>query len=424
MTARERTREALGRAALLGGKDRLNCIAQIDPTAQAQADALDAVSPNQGPFWGTPILVKDNIDVQGLLTTAGSLALEDNMADRDAPIVRNLRKNGAVILGKTNMTEFANYTTEGMPNGYSSRGGQVIHAVHPDLDPSGSSSGSGVAVAAGIVPAAVGTDTSFSIIACAQANGICGIKPPIGALSSEGIIPIAHSFDSAGPMARNLTDALHLYNAMRDTPLPLPAAASPASLRLGVNTAGTDAISDGQQAFHRDMLDVLRRCGAIIDEIYQPYTPLQSTMMLWEFRTHLEDYLRTSNASRRTLAEIVACYEADPGCMMRYGASILQRALRETPSGTAGQPYRDAAAERQETIRQVASAIAGFDAVIMAGATNIMHFCGLPSVTVAGSHTNDKGVRRCIIVYGADEARLYSAALAIEKCINERILPA
>ena len=102
-------------------------------------------------------MVKDNIDVKGLHTTAGSLALEDNIARTDAPVIRNLRRNGAVILGKTNMTEFANYVTQGMPGGYSSRGGQVIHAVSPDLDPLGSSTGSAVAVAAGIVPMAVGS---------------------------------------------------------------------------------------------------------------------------------------------------------------------------------------------------------------------------------------------------------------------------
>ena len=162
MSIYEQTKIALAKAEELGGKNGLNCIAELDPTAREQAKELDARSEARASdFWGTPVLIKDNIDVKGLHTTAGSLALEDNIAVEDAPIIRNLRKNGAVILGKTNMTEFANYTTGGMPGGYSSRGGQVIHAVNPSLSPAGSSTGSVVAVAAGIVPAAVGTDTSF-----------------------------------------------------------------------------------------------------------------------------------------------------------------------------------------------------------------------------------------------------------------------
>ena len=141
------TEKALVLARSIGGKNGLNCIAELDETAAEQAGAQEA--DRQGrPLAGIPVLVKDNIDVKGLHTTAGSLALADNIAPEDAPVIRNLRRNGAVILGKTNMTEFANFTTEGMPGGYSSRGGQVIHAVNPNLSPSGSSSGSAVAVAA------------------------------------------------------------------------------------------------------------------------------------------------------------------------------------------------------------------------------------------------------------------------------------
>ena len=213
------TENALALAGSIGGKNGLNCIAELDETAAEQAKAQEADKQDRL-LCGIPVLVKDNIDVKGLHTTAGSLALADNISREDAPVIRNLRRNGAVILGKTNMTEFANFTTDGMPGGYSSRGGQVVHAVNPKLSPAGSSSGSAVAVAAGIVPMAVGTDTSHSVTGCAMFNGICGLKPPAGTLSAEGIIPIARTLDSAGAMARNLTDTLKLYSAMRDEPLP------------------------------------------------------------------------------------------------------------------------------------------------------------------------------------------------------------
>lgn len=414
----EATRQALERAKALGGKDALNCIAEPDPTALAQARVLNEQK-GSGPLYGVPVLIKDNVDVQGLHTTAGSPALADNLAAVDAPIVRNLRKNGAVILGKTNMTEFANHTTVGMPNGYSSGGGQVIHAAHPSLDPSGSSSGSGVAVAAGIVSAAVGTDTSYSIIACAQNNGICGIKPPVGTLSAEGIIPIARSLDTAGPLAWTFSDALALYSAMRDASLPALDAAPSGSLRLAVNTALRSTLADDRQAFLTRMLQQLRQQGAAVDEIEQPSTPLLQVIMQWEFRPHLEDYLRTATASRKTLRQIVACYEAHPETMMKYGITLLKRALDETPGSLQGAPYLAAKEAQRSAMQAAQQTLADYDAVILTGRSNFMHFCCLPSVTVAAAQTDAFGVRHTVTLYGLDELRLYRAALAIEALLQQ-----
>ena len=419
MSIYEQTKIALAKAEELGGKDGLNCIAELDPMVLEQAKELDTRRAEGGSdFWGTPVLIKDNIDVNGLHTTAGSLALADNVAAEDAPVIRNLRKNGAVILGKTNMTEFANYTTGGMPGGYSSRGGQVIHAVNPSLSPSGSSSGSAVAVAAGIVPVAVGTDTSFSIIVCAQDNGICGLKPPAGALPSDGIIPIAKTLDSAGAMARNFSDTLRLYSAMREEALPELQAADLATLRIAVNTANRKMVSPGQNKFRRRAVRQLKRNGARIDKIEQMPTLLQSVIMKFEFKAHLEEYLRTSSASRKTLQEIVEYYEANPVTMMKYGNTLLKAALEETPGGLQGTEYLNAMEERSKMMISVREALADYDAVIITGPTNIMHFCGLPSVTIAGSQTNKFGVRRGLMLYGVDEYRLYRAALAIERIIR------
>jgi len=404
-----------------GGKRGLNCIAELDPTAAEQIGCGGSL-----PLSGVPVLVKDNIDVKDLHTTAGSLALEDNIAREDAPIIRNLRRNGAVILGKTNMTEFANFTTANMPGGYSSRGGRVIHAVSRRLSPAGSSSGSAVAVAAGIVPMAVGTDTSHSITGCAMFNGICGLKPPAGALSAEGIIPIARTLDSAGALARNLTDALKLYSAMRDEPLPEVKPLRTDELRIAVNTAnraGREGFPEDQERFLDSLVKKLKADGAVTGEVEQGAAPEMMTIMQWEFRPMLEEYLAKSTASRKTLAEIVEYYESHPRKMMKYGDSLLRAALDETPGGLGGQPYLDALEARREAIAKVTAEIGEYDAALMTGPTSIMHFCGLPTVTVASCVKDKHGVQRCLILYGADEMRLYSAALAIEKAACSQPFP-
>ena len=409
------TEKALSLAKEIGGKNRLNCIAELDPTAVDQAKAMDESNNRNLPLCGVPVLIKDNIDVQGLHTTAGSLALEDNIALSDAPVIRNLRRNGAVILGKTNMTEFANYVTQDMPGGYSSRGGQVIHAVDPKLDVSGSSSGSAVAVAAGIVPMAVGTDTSHSVTACAMFNGICGLKPPVGTLSAEGIIPIARTLDSAGPMARNLSDALKLYSAMRDEPLPELKPKEISQLRIAVNLANESVFSADRKRFIRLLPERLKKTGAAVENVIQMPPPELVTIMRWEFRPMLESYLANSTASRKTLAEIVEYYESHPDTMMKYGDSYLRAALDEAPGGLQGEPYLKALKIREETIARVKAEIGAYDAVLMTGPTYIMHFCGLPSVTVASPVKTAAGVNQAVILYGCDEYGLYEAALAIEQ---------
>ena len=408
------TEKALTLAGSIGGKNRLNCIAELDETAAEQAKAQEADKQDRL-LAGIPVLVKDNIDVKGLHTTAGSLALADNIAREDAPVIRNLRRNGAVILGKTNMTEFANFTTENMPGGYSSRGGQVVHAVDPKLSPTGSSSGSAVAVAAGIVPMAVGTDTSHSVTACAMFNGICGLKPPAGTLSAEGIIPIARTLDSAGAMARNLTDTLKLYSAMRDEPLPELPPLKTDGLRIAVNQAQRETLQEDRKHFLDSLLKKLKAGGAVTGEVNQGAAPEMVTIMRWEFRPMLEDYLEKSTAKRKTLGEIVAYYEANPDTMMKYGDTLLRAALDGTPGGLQGKPYLDALEARKEAIVRVTAEIENYDAVLMTGPTSIMHFCGLPTVTVAGAKKDPNGVNEAVILYGKNEYRLYEAALAIEQ---------
>ena len=195
----------------------LNAVIEISPTAIADAEALDAerkAGKVRGPLHGIPILIKDNIDSVGMVNSAGSLALAENRPEEDAFIVGRLREAGAVIIGKTNLSEWANFRSTRSTSGWSSRGGQTKNPYVLDRNPCGSSSGTGAAIAASLASIGVGTETDGSIICPASVNGLVGIKPTVGLVSRRGIIPIAASQDTAGPMARSVADAAMLLTAL------------------------------------------------------------------------------------------------------------------------------------------------------------------------------------------------------------------
>jgi len=216
MQARTLTSEGLTRlymdriAALNASGPGLNAVRALNKHARSDSRALDVQRRFgwvRGPLHGIPVLVKDNIDVRGMPTTAGSVALEHSDPKEDAAIVERLRRAGAVILGKTNLSEFAFFMSTEAPSGYSSLGGQVLNAYDSDAGPSGSSSGSASAAAAGLAALTVGTETSGSIISPSAAQGIVGLRPTLGLVSRTGILPIASSQDTAGPMTRTVADA-------------------------------------------------------------------------------------------------------------------------------------------------------------------------------------------------------------------------
>src|SRR5215213_3780955 len=203
----------------------LNSVREVNPDALAEAASCDRAKPRPNrPLAGIPILIKDNIATgDGMHTTAGSLALAEARAPRDAMLVARLRAAGAVILGKANLTEFANIIAIDMPSGYSSLGGQVRNPYAPDavnergvplVSPGGSSSGSAVAVAAGLCAASIGTETSGSLLSPAAQNGLVTVKPTVGLISRAGILPIAHSQDTAGPLTRTVREAAILLNVL------------------------------------------------------------------------------------------------------------------------------------------------------------------------------------------------------------------
>src|SRR3954464_6871751 len=199
----------------------LRSVIELNPDAISIAESLDAerkAGKLRGPLHGIPVLIKDNIDTgDRMMTTAGSLALQGSSAPHDAAVAAKLRAAGAVILGKTNLSEWANFRSTKSTSGWSGRGGQVRNPYVLDRNPCGSSSGTGAAVAANLAAVGIGTETDGSIVCPSGANGLVGVKPTIGLVSRTGIVPISHTQDTAGPMTRTVTDAAVLLGAMNGT---------------------------------------------------------------------------------------------------------------------------------------------------------------------------------------------------------------
>jgi amidase len=294
----------------------LRSVIELDPGAIEIAEARDrergetsAVSP----LHGIPILVKDNIDTAGAMhTTAGSLALLDPRPSHDAALVERLRAAGAIVLGKTNLSEWANWRSSRSSSGWSAVGGQCLNPYALDRSPCGSSSGSGVAVAADLCAAAIGTETDGSIVCPSSANGIVGIKPTRGRIPGTGIVPIAHSQDTAGPMGRTVADAAALLSAIAEIglePTLDPAALRGARIGVARNLAG---FHDGVDALFEDALTALRDLGAeVVDPANVPHVEElekpELEVLMYEFKADIAAYLSTRpGGAPRTLADLIA----------------------------------------------------------------------------------------------------------------------
>jgi prolyl oligopeptidase PreP (S9A serine peptidase family)/Asp-tRNA(Asn)/Glu-tRNA(Gln) amidotransferase A subunit family amidase len=295
--------------------DRLNAVIALDPTAREQARKLDERARRgdwAGPLHGIPVLIKDNIETADQATTAGSLALAENYSGRDAPLVSGLREAGAVILGKANLSEWANFRSERSASGWSAVGGQTRNPYDMQRSACGSSSGSGAAVAAGMAMLAVGTETNGSIVCPSSANGIVGIKPSVGLVSRTHIVPISNSQDTAGPMARSVFDAVTLLAAMAgQDPGDEATGARPSwrseDLVRHVRSDGLRGKRIGllrsSMGFHGEVdaltlaaVQQMRDAGAtIVDDLewkgYEGYSEDAYAVLLYEFKDGLNAYL-------------------------------------------------------------------------------------------------------------------------------------
>jgi len=344
LTSRGITRAYLGRIAALDRKGpTIRAVLETNPDALRIAEQLDAERKQdrvRGPLHGVPVIVKDNIDTHDRMqTTAGSLALVGNLAERDASLVERLRAAGCIILAKANLSEWANFRSTRSSSGWSGRGRQCRNPYVLDRSPSGSSSGSAAAVSANCCAAAIGTETDGSIISPANANGIVGIKPTVGLVSRAGVIPIAHSQDTAGPMCRTVADAAALLTAMAGVDSRDPATAEAhlskdytafldsdglRGARIGVayRRTGTNPIVD---RIVEAAIGTLRERGAEVTDPAEIETATQLggnelVVLQYEFKADLNAYLATMPAAvpHRTLAQLIAFNESHRDLEMPY----------------------------------------------------------------------------------------------------------
>lgn len=379
LTSTALTRAYLDRIAQVdAGAAGLRSVIETNPEAMKIAAALDAerkAGQVRGPLHGLPILVKDNIETGDLMvTSAGSLALAKHRARRDAFIVERLRLAGAVVLGKTNLSEWANFRSTKSSSGWSGRGGQCRNPYALDRNPCGSSSGSGAATAANLCVAAIGSETDGSIVCPSSANGLVGIKPTLGLVSRAGIIPIAHSQDTAGPMARTVADAAALLSAItgvdpRDNSTIPSSGRGAADYTSFLDKAGLRGarIGIGRRFFGKDarvdqimegVIAAMKDAGAVmVDDCElspgQEYGDSEFEVLLYEFKADLNAFLATADPALgiRSIEDVIRFNDENKAKSMPFfGQEIFLQAVKK--GGLDSKEYKDALAKNLKASRE------------------------------------------------------------------------
>nr|WP_266156385.1 amidase [Dyella silvatica] len=445
----------------------LHAVIELNPDAGKLADTLDAehaAGKSPGALHGIPVLLKDNIDTgDRMLTTAGSLALIDAPAPRDAGLVERLRKSGALILGKANLSEWANMRSGHASSGWSARGGQTRNPYVLDRNPCGSSAGSAAAVAAGLVTVAIGSETDGSIICPAASNGIVGIKPTLGLVSRSGIIPISHNQDTAGPIARSVADAAALLSVIAGNDPRDPATSDadkhatdytkfldPNGLkgkRIGVVRKLAGAEPNADHVLDQSIALMKAQGAIIIDPVELPHLKdlgdVELTVLLYDLKHDMQAYLATRTGLKvKTLADLIAFNQREAAREMPwFGQELFEQAQAKGP--LTDKAYTDALAKAKQL-----SAKDGIDAALAAhqldallapswgpafmtdpvlgdhvvsgdptvgGASQPAAMAGYPSITVPAGFAHDLPVG--IVLFGAkwSEPTLITIAYGFEQ---------
>lgn len=434
----------------------LNAVLALNPNALADAKALDAGA-SKGPLHGVPILLKDNIDTLDMPTTAGSLALKDNATGRDSPLVARLRAAGAVILGKTNLSEWANFRSGSSTSGWSGVGGQTKNPHALDRNPCGSSSGSGSAVAAGLAPAAIGTETDGSIICPSAAAGIVGIKPTVGLVPRTHIVPISATQDTAGPMALTVADAAAVLTVIAGSDAGDPATAEADAKKedyskaLDANALQGKRIGvahylagyhDATDALFEKALDDLKAAGAVLVELKEPagkqeMNDAEFTVLLAEFKAGVNAYLATTPdaVKTRTLDDLMKFNSETPAELEFFDQSIFEQAAKAPALTDKAYLEAKATAARLASKEGIDKLVAENNVVAIvapsggpAWTTDLVtgdHFlgasysmaaiAGYPSITVPMGNVRDLPVGLCFFGPKWSEASLIGLAYAYEQ---------
>jgi len=406
----------------------LNAVIEINPDAMDIAKKLDESAEVRGVLHGIPILIKDNVNTgDKMQTTAGSLSLEGNIAAKDADAVELLRASGAVILGKANMTEFANYMVDSqlgapMPNGYSSRGGQTVSTFGANVDTSGSSSGSAVAVAAGLCAAAVGSETFGSIISPSQRSGIVGLKPSAGLISGRGVIPISFTLDTLGPMASCVEDTGALLGALAGKQY---ACIPRTDLRVGLCRTGIDETNPWLEANEKLAL-LMQEMGIECVELpdHGIDTAFVGPIMRHEFRYGINSYLQAANnpALPQDLDAIIAYNEAHADKALKYGQSRILAANAIPSNWSEQHEYLEALAARKNAIETLSNIFDTYslDVILMLSANcGLAAATGFPSLTLrVGTTSEGLPIGTCLIARPHHEEVLLSIGLALEAALR------
>lgn len=388
-TSAKITRAYLKRIAAMDRKGpTLRSIIAINPDAIAQARSLDEERKRgqlRGPLHGIPVLIKDNIETADrMATTAGSLALRGNITRRDAPVVAYLRRAGAVVLGKTNLSEWANIRSDHSMSGWSAVGALVRNPYALDRTACGSSSGSGAAVAASFAAAAVGTETDGSVVCPSAMNGLVGLKPSIGLVSRTHVVPISHSQDTPGPMGRSVRDVAVMLSAMvgsdpadtttaRTVARNYTANLSMNALRgMRIGVLRPDQMPSGLAACYDTALDVLRAAGAVLIEIKMPSLDglgdAELTVLKTELKVGLDAYLASTpqQVTTRSLTQLIAFNRANAAAEMPFfGQEIFEDAAKTR--GLQDPGYR---AARQKSLRLAGAE--GIDAMLRSAGAQLL----------------------------------------------------
>lgn len=468
LDSRTLTRAYLDRiAAIDHAGPRLRSVLELNPDALKDAGKLDderRAGRLRGPLHGIPVLLKDNIDATPMSNTAGSLALEGFHPQQDAFLVQRLRQAGAVILGKTNLSEWANFRSTGSTSGWSGRGGQTLNPYDLQRNPCGSSAGSGVAVAANLTVVAIGTETDGSIVCPAAVNGVVGLKPTVGLVSRSGIIPISFSQDTAGPMARSVADAALLLTAIAGRDEADPATASMPGRAVydyhaRLNADGLRGARIGllrnrlsERAEIKAAMDtavqVLRDAGATVLEAEisteGQWGEAELTLLLYEFKAGLETYFSKQQTPIRTLAQLIAFnhqYAAQE--QVFFGQELLEQAQTKGGLGEAAYIEARSSARRLAGVEGIDATLRGqqLDALIApttgaawlttpgkgddfpGGSYGAAAVAGYPSLTVPMGHTNGLPLGLLFIGTAWSEPRLLELGYAYEQRTRARQPP-